>query len=151
MSQQCIFATKVANSLIGCSRQQVILPPCSALVRHIWSAVSGCGLPSAREAWTYWNESRKGLPRWSGTGAQDIQGKAERAGPVQPGQEKAQGRCRLLSRTAWLKDTEKVKPCSFSHSDGMKDSGWKLEYGKFWLDLRKYFLPLEWSNTGAGA
>lgn len=39
----------------------------------------------------------------------------------------------------------------YSCGDGMKGGVCKLECGKFWLDIRKYFLPSEWSNTGAGA
>jgi len=42
------------------SNKEVILPLCSALVRHIWSIVSHSGLPSTRETWTYWRESNRG-------------------------------------------------------------------------------------------
>ena len=57
-----------ADSLLGCLRQRIscrwremVLPLCSALVRHTWSAGSGAGLPSTREMWTYWRECSKGL------------------------------------------------------------------------------------------
>lgn len=35
----------------------------SAVVKHIWSAGSMPGLPSARETWTYCSKSSKGLLR----------------------------------------------------------------------------------------
>ena len=56
---------------------------------HTWSTGSSSGLPSTREAWTYWSESSKGplrrLRDWS------VWGKANRAGTVPPGEGKAQG------------------------------------------------------------
>ena len=59
MSQQYTVAAKQANSILVCIRKSissrsrdVILLLCSALVRHIWSAVSISGLPSTKEAWS---------------------------------------------------------------------------------------------------
>lgn len=59
MSQPCALAAKRANNVLayirkGVSRKsrEVILTLCSPLVRPVWSAVPGFGLPSARRAWT---------------------------------------------------------------------------------------------------
>ena len=60
MSQQGTHTAKAVNSILGSNRQsiasrvrEVILPFCSALVRHIWCAGSSSGLPSIKETWTY--------------------------------------------------------------------------------------------------
>lgn len=42
----------------------MILPLCSVLVRHNWSAGSSSGLPSTKRTWTYWRESSQGSGRW---------------------------------------------------------------------------------------
>ena len=56
MSQQRTLAVKMSSCLLGCIRKsvvnrsrEVILPLCSALVRHTWGAVSRSGIPSTRE------------------------------------------------------------------------------------------------------
>lgn len=56
----------VASSLLGCIRLsvasrsgQVTLSLCSALVRHLCSAVLSSGLPSARQTWTCWKECKE--------------------------------------------------------------------------------------------
>ena len=59
MSQQCAIAAKEAKRIPGCMRKSIarrlrgmILPLCSTLVRHTWSAASSLGLFSTRETWT---------------------------------------------------------------------------------------------------
>ena len=61
-SQQCTLMAKAGSSIQDCisrsisSRlKKVVLPLCSALVSHIWSTVSSCGLLSKRKVWTYWS------------------------------------------------------------------------------------------------
>jgi len=64
ITQQCTHLAKKATSLLGCVRKsvasrssEVILPPFSALVRHIWNAESSTGLPSTGRLQTYWTDS----------------------------------------------------------------------------------------------
>ncbi|KAK4826432.1 LOW QUALITY PROTEIN: hypothetical protein QYF61_009129 [Mycteria americana] len=91
-SQQCALAAKTTNNLLGCIRhcitsrwREVILPLCSALEHWVqfWT-------PQYRQGQTGRGPGKghKGNQRF---GASDIQAEAERAGTVQPGEEKGQG------------------------------------------------------------
>jgi len=75
--------------ILNCIRQntvntsrEVILPLCSALVRHIWSAGSSSGLPSERRGHTAVSPGNN-LKDDLGLGAPVIQGEGERPGTVQ--------------------------------------------------------------------
>lgn len=55
MRQQCVLVAKKVVRTLGSFRKNIprtsremILPLCSALVRHIWNAVSNSGFPSRR-------------------------------------------------------------------------------------------------------
>jgi len=55
------------SDILGCFRKStasrlrdMILLLCSALLRHIWSAVSSSRLPSTTERGTYWSETSEG-------------------------------------------------------------------------------------------
>lgn len=68
MIQQCTLAAKRANKLIDCIRKSIvsrpkvmILPLCSASVRHSRSTEARPGIPSRKRTMTYWNISREGL------------------------------------------------------------------------------------------
>jgi len=63
-------AAKGDNGIMGCVRMstasrsgEVMLPLYLALARHIGSAVSSAGLPSARKMWGYWSRSSEGPQR----------------------------------------------------------------------------------------
>ncbi|GAB0206104.1 cAMP-dependent protein kinase inhibitor alpha [Grus japonensis] len=67
MSWQCALAAQKANCALGCVSSSVtsrsregILPLCSTLVRPPCSTVSSCGVPSTRQTWSCWRESRGG-------------------------------------------------------------------------------------------
>jgi len=57
-----------------------------------WSPASSSGAPSTRRTWTCWSGSRGGHKNHGRAGTPLLQGKAERLGLVQPGEEKAAGR-----------------------------------------------------------
>ena len=85
LSSSCIRRRAASRS------REVILPSAQHWWGHTCSAGSTSGLPSMRETWTYWRSPAKGQWVDEGNGASLLWGKAERAGTVQPGAEKAQG------------------------------------------------------------
>ncbi|KAK4828640.1 hypothetical protein QYF61_000288 [Mycteria americana] len=130
--QQCVLAAKKANSTLGCIRRsiasrlkEVILALSSALVRHIWTAVSNSGLPNMRDM--------------------DLTGKrkAERAGTVQPREEKAKGD--LTKVYKYLKGgniEDGARFFSVVPSDRTRGNGHKLKHRRFPLNIRKNFFTL---------
>ncbi|KAK4824253.1 LOW QUALITY PROTEIN: hypothetical protein QYF61_012519 [Mycteria americana] len=69
--------------------REVIFPLCSALVRHNWSAWSSSGLQCKRDM-DLLEQVQRRTAKTTESGVSVIQGEAERAGTVQPGEEKAQ-------------------------------------------------------------
>ena len=127
----------MANSLSGCSRWQMIFPPCSALVRHFCSAVSGSGLLSMRGMDILeWVQQRatKLVRDWSTghpvrgweVGLFSLEKRRLGGDPVccleLPGW-KIWKRWRYSLFSRWWDERQRRK----------------MECGKFWLDIRKYF------------
>lgn len=97
MNQQWTHKAKKVNSILGCTRESItgrprdmILLLYSVLVRPIWSAGSGSGLPRTRDEWTFWNRFIREPQRWWGIGAFLLWGEAGRAVTVHSRVKKAQ-------------------------------------------------------------
>ena len=75
MSQQCALGAKADGTLGGMRRseatrvRELILPLCSALVRLIWSAVPGAGLPGSGETGNCCRGAGGGYRDGGGSGA----------------------------------------------------------------------------------
>lgn len=85
--------------------------------------------PQYTKTWTYSSESNRDNQDDQGAGEQDIWGKAERPGLVQPGKDKD-----LIVVFNWLEYIENTK-CDFLevYSDRMEGNQHKLEHGNFQL------------------
>ncbi|KAK4826436.1 hypothetical protein QYF61_009133 [Mycteria americana] len=119
---QCTLAAKAADGILGCIRQSVvsmlreaILPLCSALVRpHLECCVQFWASPYKRDGHT------------GDSPAKDHEdGEAERAGTLQPGEEKAQG------------ESHQLVP-----SDRPAGNGHRLTHRRFPLNIRKHFFTV---------
>lgn len=69
-SKLSMISSKDSQQHLGCIRKsvasrlwQVIFPLYSALVRHIWSAVSSSEAPCTRDTWAYWSKFSEGWQR----------------------------------------------------------------------------------------
>jgi len=95
-SRKCVLAAQKASHIQGCIPSSVgsrarkaILPLCST---PTGSPVSSSGALRTGKTWTCWSRSRGGHKDDLRAGTPLLGGKAERAGVVQPGEEKAAGR-----------------------------------------------------------
>jgi len=145
MSHQCALAAQAANRILSCIKRsvasgsrEVILPLYSALVRpQLWNpqAQEGHGPVGAGPEEGHKDDLRAAAPL--------LWGKAERAGAVQPGEEKAAGRPHSslsVPEGAYRKDGQNV----FSRAccDRTRSNGFKLREGRFRLDIRKKFFTV---------
>lgn len=78
--------------LIRAKQVKMILPFCSARVRHTWMFCLILGF-SISESWTYWSKATEEPQNYQGLGAFVVQGGAERAGTVLPEDEKSWSQC----------------------------------------------------------
>jgi len=94
LNQNGVLAAKEDTSFLGCiarKSMELVLPLYLALVKlHLECCVSSCGLGNSGHGHS--GESlAKSHGSGEGLGAPVMQGEAERAGVVQPGEEKVQG------------------------------------------------------------
>jgi len=99
MSWQCTLAAQEANRPLGCIPRSVgsrvrewILSLCPALVRPPENPASSSGALSTGQTWSCWSGARGGPSNDPRAGTPLLEGKAGRAGAVQPGEGKAPGR-----------------------------------------------------------
>jgi len=108
-----------------------------------WRPACSSGALSTGQTWTCWSGAKGGHKTDPRTGAPLLWGQAERVGAVQPGEEKAPWRpwsSLAVPEGAYKKAGEGHFTRAWSDRTGA--NGFRLEEGRFRLDIRKRFFTL---------
>ena len=122
-----------------------VLPACqSPLLIHTWSTASSSGLPSTREAWTYWRESNEGPQWWWRDWRTSHKRKGWERWDCSAWRIEGSGKI-------WRENARRIEPSSFQCCLVIRGYQHKLKHSRFPLNIRKHFFFVwGWLNTGTG-
>ncbi|RMC02148.1 hypothetical protein DUI87_21315 [Hirundo rustica rustica] len=138
------------DEILGCTRKNIasksremILSLDSALVRHIWSAVSSSGLLSTRETWSSWSRSSRGCKGDEGTGASLFQARLRELGLLSLEERGLRGDLTNAHESLQGGLRGRTRLCSVVLSNSTRGDRQKLIPSKFHGNTRKNFTVQE--------